>query len=324
MLGGKNNKKVKIILVILIFLFNSVLVGCDRYINFKLFILDNKQGEVKKDMYIQGINIQKSNTTEQDLIQISNVINNVFNKLADKDFYYSYFYDPYKYYEPVNSYFEEKYINKIISENKSPIKEVIDAIYSNENEYFKEAKIVAIGEDVKNKFAEIEIISLGDSELFNIENMRIDFNDNFQIINLKKISNKKQVPYTTKALDKESLLSNTNNIFLKEFNKFIGPLKNKKLFKEFNLKLNTEVNIKVDAMLSNLQYEDINKDILLKFFILGRGSFNNYKIVKYYFDDKDAMANSRYVIKIVNKNKTNSFEILFNRISNKIIKITEL
>ncbi|WP_227865785.1 hypothetical protein [Clostridioides sp. ZZV14-6045] len=289
-----------------------------------MFILDNKQDEVKKDMYIQGINIQNSNTTEQDLIQISNVINNVFNKLADKDFYYSYFYDSYKYYEPVHNYFEEKYINKIMSENTSPIKEVIDAIYSNENEYFKEAKVVAIGEDVKNKFAEIEIISLGDSELFNVENMRIDFNDNFQIINSKKVSNKKQVPYTTKALDKESLLSNTNDIFLKEFNKFIGPLKNRKLFEEFSLKLNTDVNIKVEAMLSNLQYEDINKETLLKFFTLSRGSFNNYKIVKYYFDDKDAMANSRYVIKIVNKNKTNSFEILFSRISNKIIKITEL
>ncbi|MGX9757651.1 hypothetical protein ACWYRQ_15335 [Clostridioides difficile] len=289
-----------------------------------MFILDNKQDEEKKDMFIQGINIQNSNTTEQDLIKISNVINNVFNKLADKDFYYSHFYDSYKYYEPVNSYFEEKYFNKIISENKSPIKEVIDAIYSNENEYFKEAKIVAIGEDVKNKFAEIEIVSLGDSELFNVENMRIDFNDNFQIINSKKISNKKQIQYTTKALDKESLLSNTNDIFLKEFNKFIEPLRNRKLFEEFNLKLNSDVNIKVDAMLSNLQYEDIDKDTLLKFFTLSRGSFNNYKIVKYYFDDKEAMANSRYIIKIVNKNKTNSFEILFSRISNKIIKITEL
>ena len=304
----------------MLILSSSFLTSCE--IPFEKFILSS--GEVKKDIKIEKLDLNKHNLDEKYIVEMQGIVDNVFNEIADKKFYLSNYHRVEVFHKPIIKFLENNFYNDLSSGNRnSDLKKVVDNIYYRKNTSFKKANIIDAGTYKNGYFFNIEVVSIDDGKEFNTEIIKLITDYNKTIIDTEIIGEMNSVSNTTKPLNEDSLIPTNHNLFLKEYEKFLGALANEKLYNELLTDNNGEGNFQLNTLVNNLNIKYKNNADLIELFKLGKGNFKNGGVTGYRYSDKDATAITTYIVSYPNEDKQIDFEVEFSRVNNKILKITK-
>lgn len=320
-----SNKKFGIIAIAV--LTTGLLTGCSAdnkafYFDFsKLLQVENN---IEKEVPLEGLNLKQAIVTKDEILKIKENVNEVFKVLANKDYYFNNFNNNSKYFSSVKNYLSNDFYTKLSTgEVKSSLKKSIDNIYYNEYSLFKEANVISVEKTIDGLNCKVEVVSLTDDILFNIEVIELALDNNFNIIGDKTISEMTSEANTTKALGEDSLLQDNHNEFVEKLETLFADLKNPNLYEELMLEDASKAEFSLETMINNIKMKNKDNDILKQLFIAGKGTFSTYAIDSYRIDDIDSMANTTYVLKFSVNGEIQNFEVEYNRILKDITKVTK-
>ena len=285
-------------------------------IPFEKFVLEGDTEE--KDIKLDELN---SCITTEELDKLTENTTNLFNLIYSKDYYYENYYDLEKYFENTKDFFTNDYYESIVENKNNNLKKIADNIYSKENQFFKQGKIIEFEEDINKRYIVVEIVYLNDSKSFITDKIKLTIDDECKISDSAIISQGEVVDNTTKALTSEGSILSDNEInnFKRVFSNFLGEMYNEELY--INIE-DEESKLELSSLIENLNLENKDDEVLKKLFLMGRGTFNNYYITKVYLEDKDALAKSLFTVSFVNGRNVTEFKVYFSRINQSITSIS--
>ncbi len=285
-------------------------------IPFEKFVLEGDTEE--KDIKLDELN---SCITTEELDKLTENTTNLFNLIYSKDYYYENYYDLEKYFENTKDFFTNDYYESIVENKNNNLKKIADNIYSKENQFFKQGKIIEFEEDINKRYIVVEIVYLNDSKSFITDKIKLTIDDECKISDSEIISQGEVVDNTTKALTSEGSIISDNEInnFKRVFSNFLGEMYNEELYENIE---DEESKLELSSLIENLNLENKDDEVLKKLFLMGRGTFNNYYITKVYLEDKDALAKSLFTVSFVNGRNVTEFKVYFSRINQSITSIS--
>lgn len=319
-------KRRKVVALGLVVLNLGLLSGCSLdkpfYFDFSRFVLESNNE--MQDVKLTGLNLENTIIKSYEIEKIQKNINFIFEKLGDKDNYYNNYKNKERYFSEVKHLLSDTYYKGVINgEVRSYIQKSIDNIYFNDKTSFKEANLISVTKTTDNIECIVEVISLNDDVLFNIETIKLVLDKDFKIISDKQITDVQSEINTTKPLGKDSLFQESHKDFVEDLNQLINQLKNKELYNELISNSGENSEFKLESLINNIDIKNKSNDALTQLFMLGKGEFKNYVITSYTIDDIDAMAKTTYLLSISNQNKIHQFSIEYSRIFNSISQITK-
>jgi len=319
-------RKRKVVVIGLLALNLVALSGCSLvkpfYFDFSRFVLETNN-EIQ-DVKVTGLNLENTIIKSYEIKKIKENINLIFEKLANKDNYYNHYKNKEKYFLEAKYLLSDTYYKSVVSgETKSYIQKSIDNIYFHDNTSFKEANLISVTKTTDNIECIVEVVSLNDDVLFNIETIKLVLDKDFKVLSDKQIIDVQSETNTTKPLGEDSLLQESHKGFVEDFNKLINQLKNKELYHELVSNSGKNSEFKLESLINNIEIKNKSNDALTQLFMLGKGEFKNYAITSYTIDDIDAMAKTTYLLSISNQDKIHQFSIEYSRIFNSISQITK-
>lgn len=314
--------KKKIVTIGLLIIYSCMFLGCNMdltkfpTIPFEKFVLE-------KDTKEEDIELKEVNNciTLEELNNITQNVNNLFNLIYDKEYYYKNYYDLEKYFVNTKDFFTDDYYKNLLENKNNNFEKIAYNIYSKENQIYKQAKIIEIEEESDKRYVIVEISYLNDSKSFIIDKIKLSIDNECKISDSEIISQGEAVDNTTKALSADDSILTDNEVdnFKKIFSSFLGNMSNEELYKNIE---NEESQLELTSLIENLNLENKDNEVLKKLFLAGRGNFNNYYITKVYLDDKDALAKSLFTVSFVNGKNVKEFKVYFSRISQSITSIS--
>ncbi len=285
-------------------------------IPFEKFVLEGDTEE--KDIKLDELN---SCITTEELDKLTENTTNLFNLIYSKDYYYENYYDLEKYFENTKDFFTNDYYESIVENKNNNLKKIADNIYSKENQFFKQGKIIEFEEDINKRYIVVEIVYLNDSKSFITDKIKLTIDDECKISDSEIISQGEVVDNTTKALTSEGSIISDNEInnFKRVFSNFLGEMYNEELYENIE---DEESKLELSSLIENLNLENKDDEVLKKLFLMGRGTFNNYYITKVYLEDKDSLAKSLFTVSFVNGRNVTEFKVYFSRINQSITSIS--
>ena len=285
-------------------------------IPFEKFVLEGDTEE--KDIKLDELN---SCITTEELDKLTENTTNLFNLIYSKDYYYENYYDLEKYFENTKDFFTNDYYESIVENKNNNLKKIADNIYSKENQFFKQGKIIEFEEDINKRYIVVEIVYLNDSKSFITDKIKLTIDNECKISDSEIISQGEVVDNTTKALTSEGSIISDNEInnFKRVFSNFLGEMYNEELYENIE---DEESKLELSSLIENLNLENKDDEVLKKLFLMGRGTFNNYYITKVYLEDKDALAKSLFTVSFVNGRNVTEFKVYFSRINQSITSIS--
>jgi len=314
--------KKKIVAIGVLGICSAMFLGCSvdltklPTIPFEKFVLEGDTEE--KDIKLDELN---SCITTEELDKLTENTTNLFNLIYSKDYYYENYYDLEKYFENTKDFFTNDYYESIVENKNNNLKKIADNIYSKENQFFKQGKIIEFEEDINKRYIVVEIVYLNDSKSFITDKIKLTIDDECKISDSEIISQGEVVDNTTKALTSEGSIISDNEInnFKRVFSNFLGEMYNEELYENIE---DEESKLELSSLIENLNLENKDDEVLKKLFLMGRGTFNNYYITKVYLEDKDALAKSLFTVSFVNGRNVTEFKVYFSRINQSITSIS--
>ena len=314
--------KKKILAIGVLGIYSCMFLGCNvdltklPTIPFEKFVLEGDTEE--KDIKLDELN---SCITTEELDKLTENTTNLFNLIYSKDYYYENYYDLEKYFENTKDFFTNDYYESIVENKNNNLKKIADNIYSKENQFFKQGKIIEFEEDINKRYIVVEIVYLNDSKSFITDKIKLTIDDECKISDSEIISQGEVVDNTTKALTSEGSIISDNEInnFKRVFSNFLGEMYNEELYENIE---DEESKLELSSLIENLNLENKDDEVLKKLFLMGRGTFNNYYITKVYLEDKDALAKSLFTVSFVNGRNVTEFKVYFSRINQSITSIS--
>lgn len=310
-------------------------------LNFRYFLLPDTQSA--HAIKISSIDLENDNVTLEDLASIDGIIYTIYQNCADKDFYMNNFNKDDIFYEKIKDSCDIDFFDSIKESND--FKKSIDNIYSKENMSLYDTEIISLNYKNKERYYEVELICVNDTNLFQIEYVNFYVNEENKITKIELVDDLQGYENTTKPLNNDSLLNKEgiHNDFINSFNEFKNQLYNGALYNKYHLAISNEILMtdeeheltqeEIDSQeyldLMELQLttliENINSNLdletLKKFFISGEGVYTNTFVTGYQINDFNGLALSYYNVQSVSNGVLTTFEFTFDRIENKIIDI---
>lgn len=314
--------KKKILAIGVLGIYSCMFLGCNvdltklPTIPFEKFVLKGDTEE--KDIELEEVN---NCINLEELKNLTQNINDLFNLIYTKEYYYENYYDLEKYFENTKDFFTDEYYKNLLENKNNDLKKIADNIYSKENQFYKQAEIIEFQGDVNERYVVVEIAYLNDSKSFIVDKIRLNINDECKISKSEIISQGEAVDNTTKALSADDSMLNDNEVenFKKVFSSFLGNMYNEELYKNID---DEESQLELTSLIENLSLENKDDEVLKSLFLAGRGTFKNYYITKVDLDDKDALAKSIFTVSFVNGKNVKEFKIYFSRINQSITSIS--
>lgn len=313
------NKLKKILIMSMILSSSFILTSCE--IPFERFL--GNDTAITKELPVEGINATNNTKTIEDVQKYKDKLNSIFSVIGDNDFYLKNFNNKEGFYKPIKSFFNDEYLQKVINgESKNVFGKVVDNIYYIENTKFKEMRIIGIGENLETTKVELEIVSIDDTTSFGVQYIDVFFDKSDLITDVTLISDLTTAQNTTKEIDTDSLLEGTNAEFIKAFESFILPLKNKTIY---NLSLSSDTqqdfDYEINVVIDDLELENKNSETLKTLFKAGKTTFDNYGIIEYMNYDRNAVPITTYKVRFSLDGEYIDFNINYNRLDKTIEKI---
>lgn len=288
------------------------------YIQFDKILSEEPETEEIEEKII-GINLEEDKPyTYKDIVSYQEGINDFFQKIGDKDYYYKNFSNLNNYYSEVKDKLTGDYYYALVNKKTdSVISKAMNDIYKIQNCYYWEANIIGIGKTLENTYLEVEIVAVGDITNFYTQILKLYLDKYNRISNVEKLNNIHESVNTTTPLGKESILYNTHESFLENWNKIKDKLKNPTIYQEFSSGEDSNVTYKINTLIDSVEVDNKDYDIIKQIFIDSKGTFENCGFIEYHIQDIDLSALTIYTLKF-NKN---TYEITYNRLTNKIENI---
>lgn len=310
-------------------------------LNFRYFLLPNTQSV--QAIKVDSIDLSMDNVSLKDLEVVDGMIYDIYTTCSEKSFYNNNFENKEIFYEKISKYIAEDYYDKIVDVND--FKESLDNIFEDANVEFYDSQIISVNQKNKEKYYEAEIICINNELSFLIEYVNFYVNEDNKIVNIELLDELQEYDNTTKPLNKNSLLNETNihQDFLNSYVELKNKLTNGVLFNKYHLAISNEIlmtdeiheltqeqidsqeykeemEMQVNSLINSLNSE-IDMEVLKQFFIMGEGTFTNTFVTEYQIQDYNALALSYYTIKSVSNGQVTTFLFTFDRIENKITNI---
>lgn len=314
------NKIKKVMILSMLLTSSFVLTSCE--IPFERFLGDDSN--ITKELTVEGIKSTKATKTIEDVNKYKSKFNSIFSVIGDNEFYLKNFNNKEGFYKPIASFFNNEYLEQIMTgEKKNILGKVIDNIYYIENTKFKESRIIGIGESLDYTKLELEIVSIDDTTSFGVQYIDVYFDKNDFISDVVLISDLTTAQNTTKEISDDSLLMQDNTEFIKAFENFILPFKNKNIY---NLSLSSETqqdfDYEINVIIDELDLNNKNNEALKTLFKAGKATFSNYGIIEYMNYDKNAEPITVYKVRFSLDGEYIDFTINYNRLEKTIDKIS--
>lgn len=325
-------KRINVMICIVGITFALTLTGCSMTIPFEK-LLDNDRtvqhedvGEIPK---VTQLNLKTD--TESKIEEFTKITKILTKKLQDKDLYIKNVTSNYKktFYSN-ESIFSKDYIDEMNSREKEDILiELLEDIYRTPNRKVYSTTLVAIGKQVINNkevYKMVVDVNAVDDDLgFHIQRIDILLNNNKSIINIKKNGEMRNEVNTVNPITKDSeIVTSVHDKFIAEFKNLINSISNKPLYEKLIREGKNGESSEFKSFVTKIDLKDKEISSLYDMFKAGKGEFKNYAITSYEHKDINADAITNYTITIPYEGGISSFNIDFNRISNKIIGIKKI
>lgn len=313
------NKLKKILILSMILSSSFILTSCE--IPFERFLGDDTT--ITKELPVEGMKATNNTKTIEDVQKYKDKLNSIFSVIGNNDFYLKNFNNKEGFYKPIKNFFNDEYLQKVISgESNNVLGKIVDNIYYLENTKFTEMRIIGIGENLETTKIELEIISIDDTTSFGVQYINVFFDKSDLITDVTLISDLTTAQNTTKEIDSDSLLEGSNSEFIKAFENFVLPFKNKTIY---NLSLSSDTqqdfDYEINVVIDDLKLENKNNETLKTLFKAGKATFDNYGIIEYMNYDKNAVPITTYKVRFSLDGEYIDFNINYNRLDKIIEKI---
>ena len=298
----------------------NTFTGCT--IPFQRFLQEDEA--IVKDIKIEGIDIDKETIPYSEIEEMQKVVSNIFDKIANYDFYYENYDNLESFHLPIKEYTDDNFYKELISKG-SDFKKVVDNIYYKDDTKYKTAKIIEVGITTDKKYYKVEVVSIDDSMTFGAETINLIVNSENKIIGTELVGEMNTVQNTTKPIDSESLIPNDNKLFSKKLNEFLNQLKNEELYKKVSSgEDKVGIDVQIEALISNIKLQNKNNEALKDLFKAGKGIFKDITHLGFNYNDYGALGVSNYIIAFANGEEIIKFNIEYSRVSEEIIGVKKI
>ena len=313
---------------------NDVSFNPDKFtLNFRYFLSPNTKS--LKSIKLDEIDLKADTMSLEKIESMDKKLKEMYQTCADETYYYNNFNNNEMFHSSVLSNFTEDAKSSL--QKESGFKKSIDYIYEKQNTTYYDCNITAVKQNTNQTYFEAEVIAVDYSKKFLVEYINVYTDEQGKIKKIELLDELKHVENTTKPLSKDSLLDkkNIHSSFEKTWHSFLDSLRNKKLYQKYAMALQgstetkeseekitvEEMELQLDTLMDTVATSELKAKNLKKFFIDGEGSFDNIVISKYQINDYDGLAKSIYTVQLVSNNKLCTYDVTFDRIESKIIKL---
>ena len=181
----------------------------------------------------------------------------------------------------------------------------------------------------------IEILAIQNNDKLLCEKEKLTISNELKIKNIEIVEELKEIENSTTPIINVHI-SDSNKKFQESLDSLLKSISNKYLYENYigiqngttmysdnenKEEKEKEINLQLNTLLSKL---DLNKEILRKLFLTGKGTFEDYGVIKYNITNVNNHEESIYTVDFVNNNKLVSFKFTYNRLLNKITNIEEV
>lgn len=172
-------------------------------------------------------------------------------------------------------------------------------------------------------YAVVDVNAVNDTEKFHIQSLRFTLDQNGLIQTSAQIGTPVDKTHTVTPLTKDSLLyDDTHQEFQHDMEKVIRSLSNPTIYAQIKSGEITSTDSVIKSLTKQVGVEYKNASTIVSLVKDGEGSFSEWGITGYLFDDKDVSGKTYYELTIANEDGYHYYTVQYNRGTKEITDIS--
>lgn len=294
-------------------------------IPFEWFKNDSGKVQEIKIPEVEGLNLEKEKVDVKSIVALQNKLAEMEEKLKDEGNFEEVVSGDKSVFNMIGS----QHLSLRYGEDGDDLTKVIQDIGSVPHQFVNSLTLRQYGVKInpdgeRTNYAVVDVNAVNDTEKFHVHSLFLSLDDNGKVTSSIKIGKPKDRQHTITPLTKDSFLfEDTHMEFQHNLQKIIHSLSNPTVYEQITMNEIEPTDTSIKSLTKKIGIKSKNTSTVYSLIQHGKGTFSEWGITGYLYDDKDVNAVTFYELMVADEEGYHYYTIHYHRGLKEITNISK-